>query len=159
MLCVHACLVASVASDSLQPTESTRLLCQWNFPGRNTGVVCHFLLQGIFPTQRLNLCLLCLLHWQVDSLPAEPPGRPQSAIAYIKMSPSQNIQVEGSGAFFLEDISSVVTSTNPYLVSTIHLVRQTGHTEDRCDKMFLRIERLGAFLRESACSWKSVAVS
>ena len=23
---------------------------------------CHFLLQGIFPTQGLNLCLLCLLH-------------------------------------------------------------------------------------------------
>ena len=30
---------------------------------------CHFLLQGIFPTQGSTLCLLCLLHWQVDSLP------------------------------------------------------------------------------------------
>ena len=29
----------------------------------------HLLLQGIFPTQRSNLYLLCLLHWQVDSLP------------------------------------------------------------------------------------------
>ena len=29
----------------------------------------HFLLQGIFPTQGLNPCLLCLLHWQADSLP------------------------------------------------------------------------------------------
>ena len=27
------------------------------FPGKNTGVGCHFLLQGIFPTQGLNLCL------------------------------------------------------------------------------------------------------
>ena len=27
---------------------------------------------GIFLTQRLNLCLLCLLHWQVGSLPLEP---------------------------------------------------------------------------------------
>ena len=34
------------------------------FPGKNTGVGCHFLLQGIFLTQRLNLCLL---HWQADS--------------------------------------------------------------------------------------------
>ena len=25
-----------------------RLLCQWDFPGKNTGVGCHFLLQGIF---------------------------------------------------------------------------------------------------------------
>ena len=29
----------------------------------------HFLLQGIFLTQGLNLCLLKLLHWQLDSLP------------------------------------------------------------------------------------------
>ena len=29
----------------------------------------HFLLQGIFPTQGLNPCLLHLLQWQVDSLP------------------------------------------------------------------------------------------
>ena len=35
-----------------------RLLCPWNFPGKNTGVGCHFLLQGIFLTQGLNLGLL-----------------------------------------------------------------------------------------------------
>ena len=29
----------------------TRLLCPWNFPGKNTGVVCHSLLQQIFSTQ------------------------------------------------------------------------------------------------------------
>ena len=39
-----------------------RLLCPWDFPGKNTGVGCHFLLQGIFPTQGLNLSLLCLPH-------------------------------------------------------------------------------------------------
>ena len=33
-------------------------------------------LQGIFPIQGLNLRLLCLLHWQVDSLPLAPPGKP-----------------------------------------------------------------------------------
>ena len=33
------------------------------------------LLQGIFPTQGLNLCLLSLLHWQVGSLPLAPPGK------------------------------------------------------------------------------------
>ena len=32
----------------------TRLLCPWNFPGNSTGVDCHFLLQGIFPTQGSN---------------------------------------------------------------------------------------------------------
>ena len=50
----------------LQPA---RFLCSWNLPGKNTGVACHFLLQGIFLTHGLNLCLLCLLHWQADSLP------------------------------------------------------------------------------------------
>ena len=34
---------------------------------------CHFLLQGTFPTQGLNSCLLSLLHWHVCSLPPVPP--------------------------------------------------------------------------------------
>ena len=38
-------------------------------PGKNIGVGCHFLLQGIFPTQGLNLHLFHLLHWQAGSLP------------------------------------------------------------------------------------------
>jgi len=33
-----------------------RFLCPWNFPGKNTAVGCHVLLQGIFPTQELNPC-------------------------------------------------------------------------------------------------------
>ena len=43
-------------------------------PGKNTGVGCHALLQGIFPTQGSNPGLLCLLHWQADSLPLAPSG-------------------------------------------------------------------------------------
>ena len=41
---------------TLQPhgLQPARLLCPWDFPGRSTGVGCHFLLQGIFLTQRLN---------------------------------------------------------------------------------------------------------
>ena len=31
-------------------TVAPRLLCPWDSPGKNTGVGCHFLLQGIFPT-------------------------------------------------------------------------------------------------------------
>ena len=44
-----------------------RLLCSCDFPGKNTGVGCHFLLQGMFPTQKLNPGLLhcwqILHHW------------------------------------------------------------------------------------------------
>ena len=54
------CLVTPVVSDSLQPhgLYPARLFCPWDFPGKNTGVSCHFLLQGIFPTQELNPGLL-----------------------------------------------------------------------------------------------------
>ena len=39
-------------------TVACRLLCPWDSPGKNTGVGCHFLLQGLFPTQESNLILL-----------------------------------------------------------------------------------------------------
>ena len=48
----------------------------WDPPGKNTGVGCCALLQGIFPTKGLNLCLLHLLHWQAASLPLAPSGKP-----------------------------------------------------------------------------------
>ena len=46
-------------SDSLQPygLEPARLLCPWDSPGKNTGVGCHALLQGIFLTQGSNLLM------------------------------------------------------------------------------------------------------
>ena len=45
-------------------------------PVKNTRVGCHFLLQGIFPTQGSNLCLWSLLQWQADSLPLSHQGSP-----------------------------------------------------------------------------------
>ena len=55
-MCMCACSVASVISDSLWSygLELARLLCPWDFPGKNTEVGCHALLQGIFLTQRLH---------------------------------------------------------------------------------------------------------
>ena len=47
------------------------LLCPWDFPGKNTGVGCHFLLEGIFPTQGSNSCPL---YWQADCLPLSHLG-------------------------------------------------------------------------------------
>ena len=40
----------------------------------DTGVGCHFLLQGSFPTQELNLHLLYLVHWQAEALPLHQLG-------------------------------------------------------------------------------------
>ena len=52
----------------------------WDSPGKNTGVGCHALLQGIFPTQGSNPCLLPLQHWQAGSLPLEPPGKTLNSV-------------------------------------------------------------------------------
>ena len=59
----------SVVSDSWPPAGlyPARLLCLWDSPGKNTGVGCHFLLEGILPTQGSD---------PADSLPSEPPGKP-----------------------------------------------------------------------------------
>ena len=48
----------SVVCDSLRPRGPARLLRPWDSPGENTGVGCHFLLQGIFLTQGSNPDLL-----------------------------------------------------------------------------------------------------
>ena len=66
-------------------TVDCRFLCPWDSPGKNTGVGCHFLLQGIFPTQGSNLCLLCLLHWQVGPLPLSHQGSPCITSQYLKL--------------------------------------------------------------------------
>ena len=55
----------------------------WDPQGKNPGVECHDLLQGIFPTQGSNAGLLCLLHWEADSLPLVSPGKEISIIEYI----------------------------------------------------------------------------
>ena len=56
-------LMCSVVSCSLPPfgLSPARLLCTWGFSGKNTGVGCHFLFQGIFLTQGWNQHLLHLL--------------------------------------------------------------------------------------------------
>ena len=69
-LCILvACVPSHVWLFETPWIAACRLLCPWTFPGKNTGVGCHFLLQGIFLTQGSNPHLLCLLHWQADSLP------------------------------------------------------------------------------------------
>ena len=52
-------LCDSLRSHGLQPT---RLLYLWDFPGKNTGVGCHFVLQGIFLTPELSPHRLHLYH-------------------------------------------------------------------------------------------------
>ena len=61
-------------------TVACKLLYPWGFPGKNTRVGCHFLLQEISWTQRLNSCLL---NWQANSLPLSHLG---SLYVYFQFS-------------------------------------------------------------------------
>ena len=56
------------------------------FPGKHTGVGCHFLLQEIFPTtQGPNPCRL---HWEADSLPLKDQGSHSCLLTVLLYHPS-----------------------------------------------------------------------
>ena len=61
---LQLCLTLCYPADPTLPGFSV-----WDSPGKNTGVGCRALLQGIFLTQGSNLHLLHLLCWQAGSLP------------------------------------------------------------------------------------------
>ena len=99
--CESTCAVfsLSVLFDSLRPhgPYPARLLCPWIFPGKNTRVGCHFLVQGISLTQELNLCLL---HWQAGSLSLNHQGSP---IEVADVSKYQHTMTAKCGYASLED--------------------------------------------------------
>ena len=64
--CIDACMLSHVRLFATLWTVACQAPLPMGFPGKNTGVGCYFLLQGIYPAQRSNPHLL---HWQVDSLP------------------------------------------------------------------------------------------
>ena len=75
-MCMCTCSVASVVSDSLSPyrLQLIRLLCPWDYLGKNTEVSCHVLLQGIKPA---------FLALQAYSFTAEPPEKPPKAYNHL----------------------------------------------------------------------------
>ena len=74
-LVAQMCLTLYDYMDCRLPASSV------HFSGKNTGAGCCFLLQGIFPTQGSKPRPLCLLHWQVGSLPL-CPGKPEVCIIH-----------------------------------------------------------------------------
>ena len=56
MVCMRACQVSSVMSYSLRPygLYPAKLLCPWNFLGKNSGVGCHFPFPGDLPDPRTD---------------------------------------------------------------------------------------------------------
>ena len=72
-ICVCVCvLVHTLLLSCVQLFETPCLpvsFCRWDFPGESTGVDCHFLLQGFFPTHGSILHLFYLLNCHAGSLP------------------------------------------------------------------------------------------
>jgi len=90
-----ACVLHSFSRVRLFATLWTiayRLLCPWDSPGKNTGVGCHTLLQGIFPTQESNPHLWHLGHCRQILYPLSHLESPFIVInTYIKKKISQII--------------------------------------------------------------------
>ena len=87
---VSVCARSVVSNSFVTPwTIARRLLWPWDVPGKNTGVGCHFLLQGIFLTQGSNLRLLWLLYWQAGYLSPSPKTATTSFKTQRKTSSGQ----------------------------------------------------------------------
>ena len=111
----------SIIPSSLWPhgLQPTRLLCPWDFPGKDAGVGCHFLLQRIFPTQGSNPGLLhCrqILYWMSYK------GSPIIMVFYSK--PSQSISVWSRNKYSPSDytISSELNDIRKQAFSVLDLL-------------------------------------
>ena len=107
------CHAHSVVSDSLQQYGlwPASLLCPWSFPRKYTGVGCHFLLQGIFPTQGLNVhfCVSCIDKWVLYQL--------------SQLSHQHNILYNLKCAYLLNSLDSIFKSRDITLPTKVRLVK------------------------------------
>ena len=104
------------ATHGLQPP---RLLGPWDFPGMNTGVGCHFLLQRIFPTQGLNLGLL---HYRQTLYHLSYQGNPYAFMATLPLI-TMNSDVKS--------LSHVQLFTIPWTVAC-HVPLSMGFSRQEC---------------------------
>ena len=126
-------------SDSLQASGllPAWLLYPWDFPGKNTGVGSHLLLQGIFLTQRLNPWLL---YRQPDSLPMSHQG------SLASLHPLLNISTHHLGS----PVNSMVPKE--FRVARAGRrkrdeIRQKGHRGLVPDTFYVPLKSVGLFLR------------
>ena len=76
----------SVVFDSCDPMDSSSLLYAWDFPGKNTGVGCHFPSPGDLPNPQTKLQSPVSPALQVDSLPTNPLGKPVVSVECVQLS-------------------------------------------------------------------------
>ena len=117
-------------SDYLGPYGSccTRLLCPWDSPGKNTGVSCHALLQGIFLTQGSNCHLLHLLHWQVGSLPLAPCRNPSIFFQFSSVQSHSHVRLSATPWITARQASLSTTNSRSSLrLTSIESVMPSSH--------------------------------
>ena len=128
-------------SDSLRPLrlQPARLLCTWDSPDKNTGVGCHFLLQGIFPKQGSNPCLFCLLHCQAGSLLLAPSGKPWITLYLFKLVDielDRNWNLRSMNQGKLEVVKQEMARVNIHILG-ITILRWTGMGEFNSDDHYI----------------------
>ena len=90
---VCVCVLSRVWLFATQQTVVHEAPLSMGFFIKNTGVGCHFLLQRIFLTQRLNLCRTCLLHWQEYSWSLCHSGSSKIKVNWFKIRTSGSVKV------------------------------------------------------------------
>ena len=83
------CSVAKSCSIFLPPhgLQPVRLLCPWDFPGKNTGMGCHFFLRGIFLTQGSSH-VFCLASRSFTTEPLQKRSpKPSLAVLFLPLNP------------------------------------------------------------------------
>ena len=116
-------------SYSLQPYEALQAPLSIDSPGKNTGMGCHALLQGIFPIQGSNPWFLCLLHWQ-GSLPLALPGKPRLGFCFLV----QGIFLsQGSNLRLLNwQVDSLPPSHQGSPIFKIFIIKKAGKVHKTC---------------------------
>ena len=94
---------------------SLQLLCPWNFLGKNTGVGCRFLLQGISLAQGLNLWLLCLLNCTCILYPLSYWGN----LGYNSLY----LLTQNCGRKAMPNLDSILKSRDITLPKKVHIVK------------------------------------
>ena len=112
--------------DCSQPVSSVHRIS----PAKNTGVGCHFLLQGIFPTRRSNSHHLHLLHWQADSLPLSHMGSPSISDFWPKQLCKNKFLLSSAAKFLVmcyysspEKLTKIPTNFNSSTFSFLFLFK------------------------------------
>ena len=104
-----------------------RLLHPWDFPGKNTGVVCHFLCQGIFPAQGSNPglpnCRQTLHHLSYQESPINLPTKQKETHRHREQTCGCQRgwgRVESTGSLGLADANYYIkngSTTKPYCIA------------------------------------------